>query len=102
MNSLDHLVAVPRGSARGRRVRALGCQSRCAEVRRRAALGCFRRVPSVSRGGWGNAVAAGSGQSWTLGGDVLTETGALGGEPGMREQPGRIPPRHGATHCRQL
>lgn len=33
----------------------------------------------MSLGGWGNAVAAGSGHSWTLGGDVRTETGALGG-----------------------
>lgn len=57
----------------------LGCQSRCAEVRQRGELGCFRDGSAVNRCGCGNAVAGGSGHCWTLGGDESTENGALSG-----------------------
>ncbi|KAK2817291.1 hypothetical protein Q5P01_025482 [Channa striata] len=54
-------------------------ESRCAEVKRRGELGCFRRGSERRRRGCGNAAAGGGGHCWTLGGDVRTRTGAPSG-----------------------
>lgn len=68
-------MLVPPVSARRSPLRALECQSRCAEVRQSSGVSVAAR--QLNHCGCGNAVAGGSGHCWTLGGDVRTKTGAL-------------------------
>lgn len=84
VKDLSPACCAPAVSARGSPPRALRRQSRCAEVKQRGELGCFRRGSAANRCGCGNAVAGGCGHCWRLGGDVRTDTGAVSGWPSSK------------------